>query len=68
MSSAGYSDVGSPRSPIQYQMEPLEYSNTGVQRDVSQDTQFFTDVQESKDGDTEVWYLNKSYSKALYYW
>ena len=44
----------SPMSPVRYDIHPIEYSNTDVQRDVSHDTAVTTDVQESKEGDTEV--------------
>ena len=41
-------------SSVFHEVEPIEYSNNDVKSDVSQDTKVFTDVQESKEGDTEV--------------
>ena len=53
-SSGEYTQMNDPSSLVEYQMDPIEYSNTDVESDVTKDTQVFTDVQESKDGDTEV--------------
>lgn len=54
----GYTTNAGSSSPLfgdqQQTAYPQEYMNTDVRTDITQDTQVFTDVEESKDGDVDV--------------